>query len=39
MGSKAFSDMAINKTNRKIFIDSTIKFLRKWNFDGLDIGK
>ena len=37
MGSKAFSDMAVSQKNRKIFINSTIKFLRKWNFDGLDI--
>jgi chitinase len=37
MGSKPFSDMAINETNRQVFINSTIKFLRRWNFDGLDI--
>lgn len=35
MGSKAFSDMSKNETNRQIFIRSSVKFLRKWKFDGL----
>lgn len=35
MGSKPFSDMSRNETNRQIFIRSAVKFLRKWKFDGL----
>jgi chitinase len=38
MGSKLFSDMAINETNRQIFIRSAVLYLRRWNFDGLDLG-
>lgn len=37
LGSKAFSDMAINSTNRLKFIESAVKYLRKWKFDGLDV--
>ena len=37
MGSGPFSDMAVNETNRKAFIHSSVKFLRKWKFDGLDL--
>ncbi|XP_052092422.1 putative leucine-rich repeat-containing protein DDB_G0290503 [Mytilus californianus] len=36
-GSKPFSDMASQPSRRSIFINSTIEFLRKRNFDGLDI--
>ena len=36
-GSKPFSDMASLKITRSEFVNSTIKFLRTRNFDGLDI--
>ena len=36
-GSKRFSDMASSPTNRAEFVNSAITFLRKRNFDGLDI--
>ncbi|CAC5380151.1 E3.2.1.14 [Mytilus coruscus] len=36
-GSKPFSDMASQPSRRSIFINSTIEFLRKRNFDGLDV--
>lgn len=35
MGSGPFSEMSKNETNRQAFIRSTVKFLRKWKFDGL----
>jgi GH18 family chitinase len=35
MGSGIFSNMAGNATNRRTFIISAVKMLRKWNFDGL----
>jgi chitinase len=35
MGSKPFSDMSREEKHRSVFVNSTIKFLRKWKFDGL----
>ena len=35
MGSKPFSDMSRDEHHRMTFVNSTIKFLRKWKFDGL----
>ena len=35
MGSKPFSDMSRDEKHRMTFANSTIKFLRKWRFDGL----
>ena len=35
MGSKPFSDMSKDEKHRMTFTNSTIKFLRKWRFDGL----
>jgi chitinase len=36
-GSGKFSDMVSNATKRATFIATTIIFLQKHNFDGLDI--
>ncbi|XP_010787942.1 acidic mammalian chitinase-like [Notothenia coriiceps] len=36
-GSTGFSQMVLSPTNRKTFINSVISFLRKYEFDGLDI--
>lgn len=36
-GSKSFSDMVATADSRMTFILSAIEFLRKYNFDGLDI--
>ena len=36
-GSVKYSKMAMNKSTRKIFIDSVVEFLQKHNFDGLDL--
>jgi chitinase len=36
-GSLAYSNMASTVQNRKEFIDSSIKWLRDYNFDGLDM--
>jgi chitinase len=30
-------DMAANPENRKTFVESALKFLKRWNFDGLQI--
>jgi len=35
--SKNFSNMAATEENRRIFAQSAVKFLREYNFDGLDI--
>ncbi|WP_311719402.1 glycoside hydrolase family 18 protein [Tunturibacter empetritectus] len=32
-----FSDMALTKQRRKIFIESTVQFIEKYDLDGLDI--
>ena len=36
-GSGGFSDMAANAENRKVFVDSVIEFIKKYNIDGLDL--
>jgi len=36
-GSGKFSDMVHNETKRATFITTTIIFLQKHNFDGLDL--
>jgi len=36
-GSGGFSDMAATPENRKKFVDSVIRFIQKYNLDGLDI--
>ena len=36
-GSLGFSDMVSTKIRRKTFIESAIKFLRKFNFDGTSL--
>lgn len=36
-GGKVFSDMAKSDGSRKAFIDSVIGFMKKYNFDGIDI--
>lgn len=36
-GSLIYSNMASTAANRKEFIDSSISWLRKYNFDGLDM--
>ncbi|XP_040193637.1 acidic mammalian chitinase-like [Rana temporaria] len=36
-GTQKFTDMVASAANRKIFIDSVIKHLRNYNFDGIDL--
>jgi len=36
-GSGGFSDMAATPENRKIFVDSVVEFLKKYDLDGLDL--
>ncbi len=36
-GTKNMTAMLATKETRKHFIDTSITFLRKWNFDGLDL--
>ncbi|XP_052685035.1 uncharacterized protein LOC128164955 [Crassostrea angulata] len=36
-GSKPYSDMAASPANRRTFIQSAISWLRKYDFDGLDM--
>lgn len=35
--SKHFSDVALTSTSRRIFIDSALSFIRRYNLDGLDV--
>lgn len=35
-GSTAFSDMVSTRLKRKLFIESALRFMRRYNFDGLD---
>lgn len=37
MGTAPFSQMAANGSARQHFIQSSVKFLRNYNFDGLDL--
>ena len=37
LGSGVFSNMAIDANTRASFVSTSVSFLRKWNFDGLDI--
>ena len=37
-GSGPFSDMANDDRTRKSFIKNAVSFLKKYNFDGLDLG-
>ncbi len=36
-GSGGFSDMAASQKTRKVFVESVISFINKYNIDGLDI--
>ncbi|GIY64864.1 probable chitinase 2 [Caerostris extrusa] len=36
-GSTRYSNMAASSSSRKIFVDSVVEFVRKHNFDGLDM--
>jgi chitinase len=36
-GGKIFSDMVASASNRKAFIDSSVKFCKTHGFDGIDI--
>lgn len=35
--SQQFSPMAMDKTKRKLFVDSAVQFMTKYGFDGIDI--
>lgn len=36
-GSGGFSDMAASEENRKIFVESVVAFIKKYDLDGLDL--
>ncbi|XP_004625516.2 chitotriosidase-1 isoform X1 [Octodon degus] len=36
-GTQKFTDMVASASSQQIFVDSAIKFLRKYGFDGLDL--
>jgi chitinase len=36
-GSDKYSRMASNAASRKTFVDSVVKFLQKYDFDGIDL--
>lgn len=36
-GGKIFSEMAKNSKRRKSFIESVVKFMKKYDFDGVDV--
>ena len=36
-GSKRFSPLVANPDRRQVFIKSALRFLRQYNFDGLDL--
>ncbi len=36
-GADGFSDMALNKKSREVFINSLVAFIEKYNFDGVDM--
>ena len=36
-GGEPFSQMARSAETRKIFIDSALEFIKKYNFDGIDL--
>jgi chitinase len=36
-GSDKYSKMASSAASRKIFVDSVVKFLKKYDFDGIDL--
>lgn len=38
-GSGNYSAMAADPEKRKRFVQSAVEFVRKYNFDGLDLGK
>jgi chitinase len=37
LGSGEFSDAALTSQSRKVFVDSAVDFLRRYNLDGLDV--
>ena len=36
-GSTKYSAMASNPGSRKTFVDSVVRFLKQYDFDGLDV--
>ena len=36
-GSVKYSNMASNAETRKVFVESVVDFIKKYNFDGLDL--
>jgi chitinase len=37
LGSGAFSDVALSAQSRKVFVESAVDFLRRYDLDGLDV--